>query len=110
MAEGFNRDTEKRVYSRIGYPVNAAARLEVGGRRMTLTDLSQGGVRVAVPAGDPLAPTLHGTLFLLHGTEVPVEARCEWRQPEEAGLSFVRLLPADLIEKENQYVIVHFDC
>lgn len=99
---------ENRVYTRIQYPPTAPARLRLEQAVYDLTDISQSGLQIRLPRRQRLPSRMPAILELLCGPHIDVEAICQWQQPGAAGLQLVQPLPAELLEQEKRYVIVHY--
>lgn len=101
--------TERRIYTRITYPPGAGASLKIVDRTFPVADISQCGLRFVGPPTESFPGRISGTVTLLCGSTVHVEAEMEWQENGEIGCSLPDLLPSNLLERELRYVAVHFE-
>lgn len=100
---------ERRHYERVVYPSRRRARITIGADRFEVADITQGGIRLLAPSPGRLPSPLHATVDFIGGASLSVEARFEWCEGEQIGLSLVRLIPAEIIERERRLAILARD-
>jgi hypothetical protein len=69
-------------------------------------DLSESGIRIVKHDDFTPEKTIHGTIALLCGESVAIDADVVWDKNGEIGLLLARLIPSDVMEKEKQHVIL----
>jgi len=106
MPHSHVRNGERRRYVRIVYPRGLQARIAIGERHFEIADITQSGVRLRVPASEPLPATADARLHLIGGATLSVTAHLEWREGDQAGFSLQELIPAEVIENEQRRTIL----
>jgi len=100
----------RRETFRIPYPEDerpifrlaGAHRGIAAGEALEVLDLSEEGLRLALPAGGELSGTVEGELCLAGGHAAPVTGTVVRGRDGEAALGFTRALPAGLVLAEQR--------
>ena len=97
---------ERRSYVRVVYGPSQRPCLAVGGYDFEIADINQGGLRLVVSGPTAFPNPFSGTVTFRNGQTIEIQGRMEWHQDQQIGLSLNRLIPQQIIEKEQRYAIL----
>ena len=100
---------ERRNYFRVIYKPSERAGFQIAGDRFEVLDINEGGVRFLNSHAIVVPAFIKGQLHLLNGDRIEIEGKNEWEQDGEVGISLSYLIPSDVIEKEQRYIILNCD-
>lgn len=100
---------ERRSCTRVIYKPSQRANLNIGLDTFEVLDINEGGIRFANPMKLEIQPFLQGTLTLLNGEYIEIDGKIEWTLETEVGMSLKFMIPSQVIEKEQRYIILNCD-
>ena len=100
---------ERRNYVRIIYKPSQRASLSIGLDTFEVLDINEGGIRFTNPLKLEIPPFPRGTLSLLNGEYIEIDGKIEWDLDAEIGMSLTFMIPSQVIEKEQRYIILNCD-
>lgn len=100
---------ERRSFVRVVYGAARRPRLAVNGRIYEVADINQSGLRFIGSEMPPPSDRLAGTVTFPDGRSLHIEGRVEWWQDHQAGVSFDRLIPEGIIQREQRNAILAAD-
>jgi hypothetical protein len=100
---------ERRSYNRVIYKPSERANLNIGLDTFEVLDINEGGIRFANPTKLEIPSFLHGKLSLLNGEHIEIDGKIEWALDTEVGMSLKFMIPTQVIEKEQRYIILNCD-
>jgi hypothetical protein len=100
---------ERRNYVRVIYKPSQRATLKIAAHEFEVLDVNASGIRFANPADKTLATFVSGILILLNGTRTEIDGKIEWARVPEVGMSLNYMIPEEVLEKEQRYIILNCD-
>ena len=97
--------SNQRNFFRVQYPVTARPTLTSDGKALTVTELSEGGMRVTGGAALEIGSEVAGTLLLACGEALEVTARVHRVQGDEFVLVDLKGLSFPSVMREQQHLI-----
>jgi hypothetical protein len=95
---------ERRHHTRISYILSQRPLLKVQNHKLEIVDFSAGGIRTISNPNVTVfdKPLIHGTIDLLGGDNIDIQAESAWIMGDETRLKFRNLIPIAVIRKERE--------
>ena len=98
---------EKRNFFRIVYNLSKRPELKTNSTTYKVIDISQKGIRLLNQHESKPAKRIQGNLKFLSGLNIDIKGTLAWQEDNQFGLFLEDPLPSHIMEKEQQYVILH---